>query len=189
MLTRLPACLPVDSQDRLYLSVQDGRNEEWTQRRATVLTLDPSVPGADWAPLGPRKFSAGYAASLALTISPVGDAPYVAYLDWGSEDSGYKFPVTVQRYNAAARTWQLVGPARFTAPATVVGIAVGGDGRPVVGFEGDLFLPRGSVMRYNGTAWVHVGRGALNRWWQSAYVAVDGSGAPLVLQNQLLRLT
>ncbi|PSC71385.1 Tryptophan synthase alpha chain [Micractinium conductrix] len=138
----------------------------------------------EWQPLGQRRFSSSYGGFPALAISPVDDAPYVVYLDGGYDSAQGKR--TVQRYNAAAGAWQLVGPAQLSAKpsGSLPGIAVGGDGHPIIAFASED--SESTMLRYNGSAWVTAGSGRLpgNVVSGRIYMAVTSSGVPLVTQNQ-----
>ena len=92
----------------------------------------------------------------------------------------------MQRYNAAAGAWQLVGPAQLSAKpsGSLPGIAVGGDGHPIIAFASED--SESTMLRYNGSAWVTAGSGRLpgNVVSGRIYMAVTSSGVPLVTQNQ-----
>jgi hypothetical protein len=116
-----------------------------------------------WQYVGDAGFSSGPAYYTSLAFSPVDGQPYVAYMDvpaWG----GTTGPATVKKFDGT--NWVYVGNAGFTV------ITVGYtslafspvDSLPYVAYgAGCSSGNQATVMKFDGTGWVHVGGGGFSQ--------------------------
>ena len=130
-----------------YVVYQDGGNNN----KATVMTFN----GESWVNVGNPGFSAGVAAGTSIAFNPANNQPYVFYSDGGN---GYK--ATVMTFNGTA--WVNVGNPGFSA-----GVASGSyysiafnpaNNQPYVVYPDGGNSTKATVMTFNGTAWVNVGK-------------------------------
>lgn len=150
--------------------------------------------GSTWVELGEGSASGGGISNTAAGSSwpslAIGDdgAPIIAWTEIDLNESGEIF---VRRWNGAS--WAELGAGSATGGgisntaghSRVPFLAIGGDGTPIVAWEGqnDIF-----IRRWNGTAWVEIGAGSASGGgishttiasWAPA-LAMDDDGAPVV---------
>ena len=109
--------------------------------------------GINWVYVGIPSFSMGEAHYVSLAFSPTDLDPYVAYVDYSDSAK-----ITVRKFDG--NNWINVGSTGFTTPeATYVSLALSSSGEPYVAYQmGGLTSDyNASVMKYDGTNWVHVG--------------------------------
>ena len=166
-----------------YTSIAHVGGEPWIAfsdhdqgERVSVARLEPST--GLWEPVGTPGFTPGLSVNVRLSVSPAGEA-HVAYHAWPNA-------VYVRRWNGAA--WEPVGgPASAGDDAVVqtenwrqwLSLVFDDAGRPYVAYQDDEAAARLTVRRYDGGAWVVLGRPAFTPGRADYHaLALDHRGTP-----------
>ncbi len=136
--------------------------------------------GVAWEEVGPASsISAGSSGYSSIKLDSLG-VPYVAF-----SDGGFGGKTTVKKYNSGTDTWDLVGPAGFSADiASFVSLVLDSSDTPYVAYTDGGFGNKATLMKYNsGTdSWDLVGGSAGFSAGASLYtsLALDSSDTPYV---------
>ena len=152
-----------------------GYRDMWNSQKATVMKFD----GTNWVYVGNAGFSEGEADFESLAFSPSGE-PYIAY-----QDAVNSSKATVMKFDGT--NWVNVGNAGFSAGwVSYISLAFSPtDGDPYVAYEdqtyGDGFQGHATVMKFDGTNWVNVGKAGFSAGdiWYTSF-AFSPSGEPYV---------
>jgi hypothetical protein len=114
---------------------------------------------------------AGAAYFVSLAISPLTNAPHVAYQDWGASNKA-----TVMAWSSGI--WAPLGPAGFTpGAARDTSLAIDSAGTVYLAFHST----RCSVMKFDGAGWATVGNAYLSAGIaQYISLRLNSAGVPLV---------
>ena len=121
--------------------------------------------GTEWINVGSRSFSTGAIDYPSIAIDS-NDTPYVAFNNQVME--GMEGKATVMKYTGAGMTgWELIGNAGFstgTASSKWSGIKIAIDNNdvPYVAYPDEGNGGKPTVMKYDGSSWVPVGKGILS---------------------------
>lgn len=146
----------IDSKNNLYVAYPDtagGSNMTVMKYDTTIPTLKGS--STQWTIVGNPGFSGRGGSWYPSIAFDSKDTPYVGYLDVGSE-------ATVMKYDALLSQWIAVGSPNFSPyGAWEIKLALDSNDVPYVYFNEDASMlnnDKASVMKYNGTSWVYVGK-------------------------------
>lgn len=125
---------------------------DWTDnQKATVKRFD----GTNWVLVGAEKFTAGIADVNHLAFHLGTNEPYLCYQGWSGADAGR---LSVMRFDGTNWVF-LANSQNFTAgeAANAHFVFKPTTNEPHVVFKDVANSSKGSLMRYDGTNWVHVG--------------------------------
>lgn len=170
--------LSVDSNNTLYISVEDTSNH-----KATVMKFDQGQSKKLWKPAG-NTGSYSNNSEIVSIVSDFNNTKYVAFSDSDQNDKA-----TVIKYDGL-NSWSRVGNAGFTKDrADWTSIAISQSGAPYVAFS-DASQPdmgnvgKASVMRYLGgiAGWVNIGKpGFSQHGAEYTRLAIDRNDTPYVV--------
>ena len=121
-------------------------------QKATVMKFN----GTDWVNVGNPGFSLAEAHFITLAVDG-NNTPYVVYSDVGTGGNMYR--ATSKKFNG--NSWVDVGnPAGFSTDyVSSISLKIDSNNVPYVAYRDhqNLFNPKATVMKYNGTNWASVG--------------------------------